>query len=190
MSLELISPPAAEPASVIEARAHLRVDHEDEDALIARLIRAAREAAELYTGRAFITQSWKLWLDSWPEGTPRALFLPKPPVIAVQTVATYDRSGTVTTLSTDDYIVDSAAVPGRIVLKDTTVLPASLREANAIAVTFQAGYGANASNVPAAIRSGLLFLVAHFYEGRGDEAGLPLPRQALELLRPFKVMTL
>ena len=186
MSLELVTGPASEPVSLAEAKAHLRVDHDDEDALIGRLVTAARETAERLTGRAFIAQSWRLWCDRWPARIPRALSIPKPPLISATSVAAYDRSGAATTLSSDAYIVDSAAAPGRIVLKDTAVLPVDLRQANAIAVTFQAGYGANASDVPAAIRAGVLSLVAHLYEARGDS--MAAPPGALAQLAAFRVL--
>jgi uncharacterized phiE125 gp8 family phage protein len=188
MALELLTPPASEPISLAEAKAHLRVDHDDEDALIARLVIAARESCERITGRAFIAQSWRLWCDGWPDCALRAISIPRPPLISVTSVAAYDRSGAATTLSSDAYIVDSAAAPGRIVLKDTTVLPADLREANAIAVTYQAGYGANAANVPAGIRAAVLSLVAHLYEARGE--GETPPPDALALLAPYRVMML
>jgi len=66
MALELISPPAVEPVTLDEAKAHLKVDTTDDDALIATLISAARAKAEWHTGRAFVTQGWTLWLDRWP----------------------------------------------------------------------------------------------------------------------------
>ena len=66
MSLQLITPPALEPVTLDEAKAHLKVDTTDDDALIERLIAAARARAEWHTGRAFLTQSWILWLDCWP----------------------------------------------------------------------------------------------------------------------------
>jgi uncharacterized phiE125 gp8 family phage protein len=164
----------------------LRVDHNDEDALILRLVRGAREIAECHTGRAFITQSWKLLRDDWPSSAQRALELPMPPLIAVTAVVARSTSGAETTLSSDGYIVDSASVPGRVVLKETTVLPSDLAEANAIAVSFEAGYGANASDVPAAIRTAILELVVHHYELRGDAPAQP-PAGALAWLAPFRV---
>ncbi|HEY4264112.1 MAG TPA: head-tail connector protein [Micropepsaceae bacterium] len=189
MSVERIAAPASEPVSLAEAKAHLRVDNDDEDGLIARLIVAAREKCESMTGRAFILQNWKFWCDAWPDcRAPRILTIPKPPLMSLTSVTAYDRSGAASLLSSDAYIVDSAAAPGRLVLKDTANLPVDLREANAIAIAFQAGYGAEPSDVPAGIRAGILTLIAHLYEGRGLSAGPPA--ETLALLAPFRVAML
>jgi hypothetical protein len=63
MSLQLNTPPATEPVTLAQAKAWLKVETDDEDALIAALIPAARARAEWHTGRAFVTQGWTLWLD-------------------------------------------------------------------------------------------------------------------------------
>src|SRR6185503_18504563 len=67
MSLQLITPPLIEPVTLADAKLHLKVDTSDDDALIARLITAARASAEWHTGRALNTQGWILWLDCWPQ---------------------------------------------------------------------------------------------------------------------------
>ena len=54
MSLTLVSPPAAEPVTLAEAKSHLKLDTSDEDTLIASLITAARARAEWHTGRALV----------------------------------------------------------------------------------------------------------------------------------------
>jgi len=187
MGLELIAPPSSEPISLDEAKAYLRVDHDDEDALIGRLVKTARETAERHTGRAFIAQNWRLWRDAWPIS--RAVDIPRPPLIAVSAVTARDRSGMETTISSDSYIVDNASVPGRLVFTDTASLPTDLAAANAVSVAFQAGYGANTSDVPAAIRNAIVSLVAHLYEARGDAPAQP-PAQVLALLAPFRVRLL
>ena len=62
MPLQIVTPPANEPVSLLEAKQHLRVDGDDDDLLIGSLIAAARQAAETQTGRQLITARWKLVL--------------------------------------------------------------------------------------------------------------------------------
>lgn len=66
MALRLTAVPAEEPVTLVQAKAHLRVDVIDDDALITNLIVAARIHAENICRRAFVTQKWDLWLDSFP----------------------------------------------------------------------------------------------------------------------------
>ncbi|MGQ0740924.1 MAG: head-tail connector protein [Alphaproteobacteria bacterium] len=186
MSLELITAPAEEPVSLADAKAHLRVDTNDDDALITRLIAAARQAAEEATGRAFVAQTWRLWLDGWPSEW--AIELPRPPLIGVSSITAYDRNGNATVVDAETYLVDAAARPGRVVFDTTVLPPVILRAANAIAVEFDAGYGA-AAVVPAGIVAGVLAWIAHLYELRG-ESETPPPAQALALLAPYRVFAL
>jgi uncharacterized phiE125 gp8 family phage protein len=187
MGLQLIAAPASEPVSLAEAKEHLRVDHGEEDALILRLIKSAREMAESLTGRAFITQSWKLWRDGWPRT--RVIAIPKPPLAAVTSVTAVSRSGTESVLSSDAYIVDSASVPGRVVFKFTASLPIDLAGINSVSVAFQAGYGTTGASIPAAIRNAMVDLIAHLYESRGHAPVEP-PAAVFAQLAPFRVSLL
>src|SRR5204863_7116583 len=94
MSLQLITPPAIEPVTLAEAKAHLKVDTADDDALIAAQIAAARASAEWHLGRALITQSWIQWRDCWPADGIIELSLP--PLQSVASVTTYARDNTPT----------------------------------------------------------------------------------------------
>lgn len=164
MALVLVTPPAAEPVSLPEAKAHLRVDITDDDALISALITAAREYCEGFQNRAYITQTWQLWLDSWPEGS--EIRIPRPPLQAVNSVKYYGADNTEYVLPPADYIVDNKSEPGRIVLACGKSWPGvTLRPANAICVEFVAGYGAPA-DVPQRVKQAILLLVGHWYETR------------------------
>ncbi len=59
MTIALITPPALEPLSLDEVKAHLRVDHDHEDTLIADTLKAARQYVEFASGQRLITQVWR-----------------------------------------------------------------------------------------------------------------------------------
>jgi uncharacterized phiE125 gp8 family phage protein len=183
MPLELVTPPALEPVSLDEAKAHLKVDTSDDDALITRLIAASRARAEWHTGRAFVTQSWILWLDCWPGCEP--VGLPLPPLQSVTSVTSYAVDDSATVLDASRYQADIAG--GRVALKPGAALPANLRRLNAAAIGFTAGYGDAADDVPALLRQAVLDIVADLYTNRGDGDG-ELPLAALALLAPYRVL--
>ncbi len=187
MSLQLITPPAVEPVTLAEAKLHLKVDTTDDDALITRLITAARTRAEWHTGRALNTQSWILWLDAWPECG--IVEIPLPPLQSVSSVTVYAPDDRATVLDPAIYQVDTASAPARLTLKSTVMPPINMRAINAIGVAFTAGYGNAATDVPAGFRAAILELIAFLYEHRG-EAPAELPLDMLALLAPFRVFHL
>lgn len=188
-ALTLVTP-AAEPAvSLVEAKAHLRVDGGEEDALIETLVAAAAEACRAFTARELVNQAWRWTLDGFPgarlpwwqgvrEGVAEteaadALHLPLAPLVSVASVVTYADDGTPATLAAGSYFVDTASVPGRIVPRAGQSWPQPTRRANAVEIVFTAGYGTRAADVPASLRHGILLLAAELYErrGPGDMAG-------------------
>jgi uncharacterized phiE125 gp8 family phage protein len=185
MSLSLTSPPAVEPISLSDAKAHLKIDTTDDDALVIRLIAAARARAEWHTGRAMITQAWTLWLDCWPlAGT---IELPLPPLQSVVSVTTYAPNDAATVMSPTLYTVDTASAPARLALKPGAAPPVNLRAINGIAIAFTAGYGDGADAVPPLLKQAILSLLAFLYENRG-EAPAELPPDTLALLAPFRIL--
>lgn len=55
MTYAQTTPPSAEPLTLAEVKAHLRLDGSDEDALLASLISTAREHLERETGLCLIS---------------------------------------------------------------------------------------------------------------------------------------
>jgi uncharacterized phiE125 gp8 family phage protein len=186
MPLQLLTPPPIEPVTLEEAKAHLKLDTSDDDTLLTALIAAARARAEWHTGRAFITQSWALWLDFWPNGN--CVEIPLPPLQAVTALTTYALDDTATVLDASLYQVDLSSAPGRVVLHSPAVV-AGARPLNAVAIAFDAGYGDSASAVPQAIRTAILEIVADLYTNRGDVAAAP-PRAATAMLAPYRMLKL
>jgi uncharacterized phiE125 gp8 family phage protein len=165
MIIKQTAAPAVEPVTVAEAKAHMRVDISDDDDYITALIVAAREYIEGATRRALITQTWRYSLDGWPDGD--EIVLPKPPLQSVTSIVYKDEDGTANTWSSSGYIVDTDSDPGRVVLAYGESWPSvTLYPAAPIQITYKAGYGDAAANVPGHLRHAIKFLVAHWYENR------------------------
>ena len=184
MPMQLITPSAGEPVTLLEAKAHLRVDFDDDDGLIQALISAARQAAETITSRQFMTARWKLVLDSFPgpslmgvpAGQPftlpgHAILIHKSPVLDVVNINYLDMGGVLQTMPPSNYAVDSACEPARITPVFGQIWPISLPQIGAVSVTFDAGYG-DASAVPEGIKSWIKLRVGSLYAHREEVAAL------------------
>lgn len=165
MGLVQTSAPATEPITNADTRAFLRITGIHEAPLVTTLIEDARQRCERVTGRALITQTWRLTLSQWP--CDRVIRLPKPPLVSVSSITYIDTSGTTQTLAADQYRVDITTEPGTITPAYGVSWP-SVRDVTAsIAVTFVCGYGA-ATAVPAGIKERLKNHVAYCFEHRTD----------------------
>ena len=205
MPLQLVTPPAEEPVSLIEAKLHLRVDFDEDDTLIAALITAARLAAETLTGRQFVTARWKFVLDGFPGpsalGAPagqsfslpgHAILLSKSPVQSVVSINYLDMGSVLQTFSPSAYTVDTACEPARITPVFGQVWPIALPQIGAVSITFDAGYG-SAALVPEGIKSWIKLRVGSLYAHREEVAMLSRGRIDLlpfvdGLLDPYKVV--
>lgn len=163
-ALAQIEPPAEEPVSLDEAKLHLRVDGDEDDAWINRAISAAREYCEDAQGRAFVSRKLRLSLERWPCG--RSIHLPRPPLQSIEAVTYMPADGTTKTLDPSLYVVDAASEPGAIHLNSDASWPSEkLAPGMPIRIEFRAGYGA-APSVPERVKQAMLLLVGHWYENR------------------------
>ena len=172
--------PVTEPITLDQAAEHLRVDSQADQSLIEALISTAREYADSVTGRVSGSSTWKLiaptWcalresplnhLGEWSAAVAIPIF--RTPLVSVQSVK-YIASGetSLTTMSSGDYTVITAAEPGMI--RITGTLPALADRPDAIQIEFTAGYS-TPDEVPAMHRHAITVLVANFYEQRGSIA--------------------
>ncbi len=90
-----------------------------------------------------------------------------------------------------NYYSDTVREPSRIILKDGGAYPTDLRPANALKITFTAGYGTTPQSVPEPIRIAMMQYCAFMYEHRGDFERFPPPQPPkllTQLLQPYQIM--
>jgi uncharacterized phiE125 gp8 family phage protein len=162
MSSILLSAPAIEPVSLAEAKAFLRVEHDDDDAVIAALIASARLHVEAQTRRALITQSWRLSFNSWPQAA--RIEVRPAPLRTLTAARVCDADGTSHSVDTQAFVLDMA---NAAMVFAPWALPQPGRSAAGIKLDVTAGYGDAAVDVPEPLRQAIRLLTAHWYENRG-----------------------
>lgn len=144
MTSYLIAGPGEEPVSLAEAKTYCRIDGTDEDALLGALIAAARLHVESLTGRALVTQTWRLVLNC-----PAGLVIPLPVVPVAELLE---------------------APEGAVLQGDSLLLAAAVET---LSVDYTAGYG-GAEDVPADLKQAVLALIAYWYEHRDSLTSAPI----------------
>lgn len=194
-SLSVVTAPAVEPVDLAWAKRHCRVEHSRLDgSMFPAWIQAARETVEKETNRSLIKTRWAQRHDCWPGCN--YIELRRSPLIAVISVKWKDSTGAETTLAAGaDYIVDTATTPGRIVLPYGGSWPSgTLYPASPITITYDAGYGEAATDVPMRLKQAMLLLIGHYFLhpsevvlGGQQGAAITLPRGVASLLKDEKV---
>jgi uncharacterized phiE125 gp8 family phage protein len=191
MSSILLTPPAVEPVTLAEAKAYLRIDNDDDDAVISALIAGARSHVEAQTRRALITQTWRLVRDAWP-GDGRVAVVPSP-LRQITAARVYRLDGSTQTLDLQAFVANAAATPA-IISFLTWSLPVPGRPAAGIEIDVEVGYGDGPADVPEPLRQAIKLLVAHWYENRGliavGQTLAVLPATVAALIAPFRVLSL
>lgn len=187
----LLAGPAAEPVALAEAKDFLRVEHADDDNVISALVASARLHVEAATRRALIAQSWRLVADAWP-GAGRLAVAPVP-LRQVTAARVHDEAGGTVAVGPEAFAIDAASAPAILSFAPWS-LPAPGRSVAGIEIDFEAGYGADAADVPEPLRQAIRMLAAHWYENRGDAAAgspaLMFPPSVAALLAPYRVLSL
>lgn len=177
--------PSSLPITVEDVVSHLKLPDTDEGQLIELYIQSMVDAFESMLNIALMTQTWQLTLDRFPmqnehwwdgvktahinyiQDTSRSaqIMLPVFPLLSVDTMVVDDASVVVA----DVFIVDTQQEKGRLILKRGETLPTITdKNANAVVITYQAGFGSTATSVPSDLRLALLMATAYLYEHRGD----------------------
>ncbi|MBA3940524.1 MAG: hypothetical protein C0520_04870 [Sphingopyxis sp.] len=163
--------------SLEEARAWLRLGAGTEDALVERLIGAAVNICETFTGQRLIVRAAE-------EVVPLRAGVARPaarPVVAIESVALVAEGGVETPLDPGGYRVDIVAGRAQV-----TVPGAGDGQ---VRIAVRAGLAEAADDLPGAIRHGLERMVQHLYEAR-DDRERPPPAAIAALWQPWRRLAL
>ncbi|MBO9194333.1 phage gp6-like head-tail connector protein [Rhizobium sp. 16-449-1b] len=185
MSLRLVTPASATIVSLTEAKAHLRVFHEDDDDYIGGLIAAAQDwlaGEKNWLGRSVVEQGWELTLDHFPVAR---VDLPKPPLKSVDGVLYTPANGVEVTLSGFRVIDAEVADGGYILPAIGAGWPVTNGEPASVRIAFKAGF----ETVPTSVKQAALLMIGHWYEHReaaSDTKITDLPMAVDALLYPYR----
>jgi uncharacterized phiE125 gp8 family phage protein len=184
--LRLVAAPTGDAVSLAEAKAHVNVDFDDDDALIAAYLDAATDRFA-YLNRSLRPCTWALDLDGFHD----VLYLPKPPFVAATSVTYLDAAGATQTLAGTAYDARTDSLgQGRISLAYGQQWPQTLDYGECVTVNFTAGYAIG--SLPGALRAAILLTIGALYEQKSDVTSAPsfaLPFGAEALAAGFLIHT-
>ena len=181
----VVSTPPEAVVTLDEAKVQLRVDFDDDDALIQGCVGAATALLDgplgslrRSIGRQTLTLTVEGFWGRWC-GQPD-LRLPYPPLVEVTEISYVDPDGA-------DAIVDPAVYTltkdGYVRLAHGKAWPSVRSRRDSVTVTYTAGF----DPVPAPIRQAILMITADLYANRGEAVAVGLVESPLigALLRPY-----
>jgi uncharacterized phiE125 gp8 family phage protein len=152
------------------AKAHLNVDFDDDDALIADQVKAAQDRIEAHLGRPLTDRVLELTLGAFPYRA-GVIKLPLLGITAIGSLKYTDVAGAEQTLISSSYRW-SAADPERILPAFGAEWPSSVAcDPGALRIRFNAGYAAG--ECPSALVEALKRLTAYLYENREGAGDIP-----------------
>lgn len=194
----VITPP--EPIVALStAKAHCRVDHNDDDALIQAYVEAACgwiDGPSGWLGRSLGVQTLETRLDEFPCASETLLPLPYGPLIDIVSVKYDDAEGVEQTWSdVDAYSLD----PAGLQLDHGVAWPAARLYRNAVRVRYRAGFVLDPAATPLVARvdggiiAAVLMMIGHLYANReavSPGAPVVMPMGVEALLSTHRVWTL
>lgn len=156
--------PAQEAVNQAELKRQLDLPAADSyhDGLLTQLIRAAREQVEHDTGQVGFSTTYVLKLDGWPAAH---IELDRRPLISVASIQYVDVDGNTQTLSSSDYVADTARELPAIWRAYNVTWPALRSIENNVTVTYTAGY-ATVAAIPALFKQAVLLAAAREFLDR------------------------
>lgn len=166
--IQTIARVPVEPVTLDQVKEHLRVSNTDTDSILSAYIEAARNYVENATGRSLVTQTIRFTMSQFYDH----LYLPKGSVQSISHVRYVDSSGAEQTVDPSNYVlVGGGGDASYIQRAQNGVWPAHKCQANAVRITYVAGYPPSsdsptnyAANIPTFLKVAIYMLVQSYYD--------------------------
>ncbi len=175
--------------SVNDAKDHLRVDLNDDDAYIQSLIDISVAMIEQYTRRFYRAADYKVHLDQFPYDY---IDLQFGGINEFTGIRYNDAAGTEVILPSADYDVDLKHEPARIYIAKSKTWPTTENAPNSVTISFSAG-SENTDNIEKPLVHAMKLLIGHFYENRqtvSDRVHYKMPMAIEYLINPYRILEL
>lgn len=163
MNIVALTYPTTTIISLQEAKDHLRVTSEDEDAVINDCIKSATNFVEQYTAQYLLPRTFVAYFDESEIVTYKTINIWRYPITAITSVKYIDTNGTEQTLATSYYTSDITDSPARVIFTNVPTVKSEIF--NAYRIYFSAGFTSRDSIDPELV-GWVKILTAFFYETR------------------------
>jgi uncharacterized phiE125 gp8 family phage protein len=182
-------PTATNVVSLAQAKAHLRVEHADDESLIETLIGVAQNVVEGYTGRFLQQVEGSFYFDDFHE----FMNLHAGPNLALRNsnsaegVTYLDTAGRQTVVDLDKYVLEGKGYPARLRMLDA---PSDVESDSLNAVRVDVTVGHTQTDRPDALIAAMLLIIGHLYENRqdvGQHKTHATPLASRYLMEPYRL---
>jgi uncharacterized phiE125 gp8 family phage protein len=180
MAALVIEPPVLAATALIEAKALLRLDTVDEEALLAAQLRTALDLAEDFTGSVWLGTTYRE-----KRALRREIILHKRPFTALTALRIIYANGSEAVLDASRQETQRTD-HGEAMLS----MPDSVLDGRDVLISYRAGMCDDWSALPEGLRMGVLRMAAHLFTWRDDAMAVGVPGAVAALWRPYKSLRL
>lgn len=172
MSLKLITDALTEPVTRAEAVLYMRYTGSLQNDVVDALIVTATRVVQNWCSTQLVNATYEYYTDSFCNEMPISIG----PISSFTSLEYQDQDDAEQTLATTVYGTDLISPVNKVYLKDGQTFPETIKNPNAVKMTFVAGYGATASDVPEHYKTAIKMLVNDMFEHR-EASGVELLKE-------------
>ncbi len=185
----LITGTVNKPVTLEEVKSFLKIDDDDSDTELSRLIDTATNIAEQITGRDLLIKTYKTYLDDFPFSSNIGIEIQKSKLQSVTSIK-YLVDNVLTTFDSSNYYFTDKQEYSTIWLFDGKTYPSDvdINRKQAVEIIFTAGFSSKPCNIPQNIKQAILAHINLLNENRGDCADeQAISKQISQLYLPYMI---